>query len=525
MSKRSTYLSLLQEIADNFYYERADFTYQRNFGSEYADHQATSYPTMIRRDLGNQLGSMLRPTTQQWFKMSLMEGDPDIEGERYLEWVTKGMHRQMYSRKSQFSRATKQGDHDFAAFGQCVIQIRPNSYVNRLLYQNWHLKDCAWMENQDGEIDFFVRQWKATARDLVSQFGDKTSQKVRNKLDKEPFTTFRIYHIVCAAEYYSEDAKGKDYFSIYYDIDNDTLLEVVPMWDFEYVIPRWQTVSGSQYAFSPATITALPDARLIQAMTVSLLEAGEKAVNPPMVATHEAVKSDVSIYAGGITWVDAEYDERLGDALRPLTQDYRGLPFGFEMQEDMRIQLTKCFYLDRLRLPVNAPEMTAYEVGQRVQQYIREAMPIFEPMEYEYNGALCDLSFRRMMRMGAFGNPKDNMPKSLSNREIKFDFESPLHDAIEQQKGQKFLEAKALIAEAAALDGSAYASIDVTTALRESLMGIGTPAVWIRSQSELEAVARKREADMVEQNRMDQMQQSSEIAANLSQAKEGLNVV
>jgi hypothetical protein len=30
---------------------------------------------------------------------------------------------------------------------------------------------------------------------------------------------------------------------------------------------------------------------------------------------------------------------------------------------------------------------------------------------------------------------------------------------------------------------------------------------------------------MVEQNRMDQMQQSSEIAANLSQAKEGLNVV
>jgi hypothetical protein len=36
--------------------------------------------------------------------------------------------------------------------------------------------------------------------------------------------------------------------------------------------------------------------------------------------------------------------------------------------------------------------MTAYEVGQRVQEYIRNALPIFEPMEMEYNAALCDES-------------------------------------------------------------------------------------------------------------------------------------
>jgi hypothetical protein len=37
--------------------------------------------------------------------------------------------------------------------------------------------------------------------------------------------------------------------------------------------------------------------------------------------------------------------------------------------------------------------MTAYEVGQRIQEYIRGALPLFEPMEMEYNGALCERTF------------------------------------------------------------------------------------------------------------------------------------
>ena len=50
------------------------------------------------------------------------------------------------------------------------------------------------------------------------------------------------------------------------------------------------------------------------AMTLTLLEAGEKVVNPPLVATEQVVRSDVAIFAGGITWIDAEHDDRLGPA-------------------------------------------------------------------------------------------------------------------------------------------------------------------------------------------------------------------
>jgi len=64
-------------------------------------------------------------------------------------------------------------------------------------------------------------------------------------------------------------------------------------------------------------------------------------------------------------------------------------------------------FLNKLSLPPADREMTAYETGQRIQEYIRNALPLFEPMEMEYNGALCEDTFEALMRVGAFGSPQD----------------------------------------------------------------------------------------------------------------------
>src|SRR5690606_20971459 len=182
-------------------------------------------------------------------------------------------------------------------------------------------------------------------------------------------------------------------------------------------------------------VVALADARLLQAMTGILLEAGEKAVSPPMLGVMGALRSDVNILPGGITWVDQEYDSRLGEVLRPLTQDKTGIPLGMDMAQRTQLMLAEAFLLNKITLPPAGENMTAYEVGQRVQEYIRQAMPLFEPMEPEYNGPLCDRTFSLLLGAGVFGSPFD-MPEELHGAEIQFTFESPLHDAIEREKGQ-----------------------------------------------------------------------------------------
>ena len=45
---RGSLLSLWQNIADNFYPERAEFTLSRTLGEEFADHLSTSYPVLAR---------------------------------------------------------------------------------------------------------------------------------------------------------------------------------------------------------------------------------------------------------------------------------------------------------------------------------------------------------------------------------------------------------------------------------------------------------------------------------------------
>lgn len=517
-SKRSSLLSLWQEVADNFYPERADFTVRRSLGTDFASNLMTSYPVQCRRDLGNQFGVMLRPTARSWFHMGrrFEEKDEPHDIKKWLDYFEKVQRRAMYDPISMFSRATKEGDHDFAAFGQCVLSIEPamtDGVGQHLLYRCWHLRDMAWQENERGQIQSKWRKWSPTAQQACRTF-TKVHQKLSDLCKKTPFDTVNLIHMVVPADMWDGPKIRQPYYSIWYDIDNDFVMEEVGNWTGIYVIPRWQTVSGSQYSYSPATVAALPDARLIQAMTFTLLEAGEKATSPPMIATKDAVRGDVSLYAGGITWVDMEYDERLGDALRPISQDLEGFRFGLQMNQDTRQMINSAFYLNKLSMPERAPEMTAYEVGQRVQEYIRNALPIFEPLEAEYNASVCNMSFDLLMRHGAFGDPR-SWPKELLGADIEFRFESPLHDAIDQQLGHKMLEARALLADAAAADPSALALWDASTALREALNGIGVPASWIRSKEDVERIQIQQAEEAQAQQGLAEMEQASTVAKNL----------
>nr|VUD29884.1 Bacteriophage head to tail connecting protein [Raoultella sp. NCTC 9187] len=100
------------------------------------------------------------------------------------------------------------------------------------------------------------------------------------------------------------------------------------------------------------------------------------------------------------------------------------LPAGLNIRDDVRVMISQAFYLDKLTLP-SSREMTAYETAQRVQEYIRQALPIFAPIEYEYSGDLCEITFSLLMRGEHSDSPHD-IPESLRGQDVQFTFESPL---------------------------------------------------------------------------------------------------
>jgi len=111
-------MSLYQTIAENFYPERSDFTNVRNIGTELADQLVESYPVLVRRDLVDSLSAMLRDG--KWFSISV-NGETDQLGAMWLQWASGQLMDLINNRKANFTRSTKEGDHDFVTFGQTVL--------------------------------------------------------------------------------------------------------------------------------------------------------------------------------------------------------------------------------------------------------------------------------------------------------------------------------------------------------------------------------------------------------------------
>jgi hypothetical protein len=89
----------------------------------------------------------------------------------------------------------------------------------------------------------------------------------------------------------------------------------------------------------------------LQQMTLTMLEAGQKAVDPPLKATAEAIQGGVNTFAGGITWVDAQYDERAGAALERLMDRPGELNWGESLQDRIEKMITEAFFLNVINLP------------------------------------------------------------------------------------------------------------------------------------------------------------------------------
>lgn len=488
--QKAPFDSLCQEIAYNFYSARADFTTKINLGDEFASHLVDSYAELVRRDLANAFASMLRPSNQQWFSASV---DEDLEAQKdvkvYLEYMDKVTSRILYDPETNMRRACTEADNDLAAFGNAVLSIVDNKNRDGLNIRAWHLRDCAWMDDEHGAVAALHRKQKITLVNLQRQFGEKAfPDKWKSQLAKDPLGEVTIRHCaVRSSDYdpYGSKKKfgGMPYVSIFYTEEGHLLAEI-PEPHMPYVIPRWQKVSTSPYAFSPATIIALPNARLIQRMMLTLIEASEKTVDPPLVATHEAIKSEVDLTAGGITWVDREYDERLGEAIRPL-QLGRNIAIGFDLVDTQRKMLAEAFYLSKINLP-QAREKTAYETARLVEEYVRNALPLFEPLEDEYNSAVLDAVVARAMKLGAYG-PADRIPQALRGKDLKFRYTNPLREAMAKRKVVAFQDTTQLLAAAAQIKPDSLAIVDVNTMLRDAVRGTGAPATWFKGEEELAA--------------------------------------
>jgi hypothetical protein len=522
--------SLSQEIAWQFCPDLASFTTKLVLGQDFAIDRMDSSPEQVSRELSNQLSAMLRPTDRDWFKVTTLdeEIDADEANARYLEYIGRTIRQGLYDPRSKFIRATKLADRYYVNFGMAVLSVEEASKTrDHLFFRCFHLKNCAWIENDTHDVDHLHRKETMTARAMLQTFsgaGDSLAPEIKRAAEKEPSKEFDIRVVTMPAAEYDLTSSGQDggrvnrrdhpFIVSYVDAVHGKVIRERPAKEFMYVVPRWNMFADSAYAFSPCSMIALPDARMAQMMNQILLEAGEKAVDPPLVAKAEIVIGEPNLQAGGISWIDMEHDDTLKNALDAihLSPDMK---VGFEMRKDLREVLAKAFFIDKLALPEPSSKMTAYEVGRRLEEHVRNLLPLFEPMQIEYNSRVLDKSYNTLLNMNKFHTDGRNgtppMPAALRAVDVTWAFQSPIQDAMERIMVEYFKGSLELV-QLGMQAGAKASPLNVDKALKDAVRGTGAPASWRMTVDEMAAQAQQIAQQKAEQTQMAAIGQGAQIA-------------
>jgi len=537
-SARENMLVLWQELAEQFYPERADYITERDQGDRFADHLYTTDPVMLRRELGDAF-SWLRNENREWFKQTIPDDrfkkQRDVEA--WFEAQTQVQRRVLYERQSRFKRAMKEGEHDFACIGNAVLSCEERD-GGGLRFLDHHVRDCAWYDNAVGEADTLYRKFDMAARQMVQFFNrrdDYLHESVTRCLEQgqDKDKTFAIMHCMMPArdyEYRTKRRRPKDaaWVSVYLDVANQRCIREAPSFEFRYVVPRWATISGSVYGVSPAAMVALPEARMVQVLARIIQEAGEKSIDPPMLAHESGVRGEVNLQASGLTWISETYAEKAtGEALRPLYLA-KNPGLGVDLFLKSLQSLKEAWYVSKLSLPEHGTR-TAYEVSQLIEEAIRANVPLFEPVETEFHLPVLDLSASILLRAGAFGTPQE-MPDSLrrwlaNGNEFTFEFSNPLKDAIERNKVMQYQGVMGLRSMALEQGVDLSHNYDDDAMARDATRGTGAPASWLRDEKEAAQIAEQKKQQQALQQTAAAIGGGAAVAEQIGKAGQSLGMI
>ena len=507
-SGRAAWLGHWQELAEYFLPRRADFTGERMPGEKRTEKQFDGTPMMAARNLAAAVDGLLKPKDGRWFSVKPADEALARDG-AVREWLQRAEDRlaaALYDPRARFVQYSSEVDLDLVVFGTGVLYVGEQVGQGRLQFRSHHLRNALIGVDEGGNVDTVFLTVKLTAAQAAARYGvENLGEKTRDALEKDDdpdreFTFLRVCMPRAQRDRRLGSAENMPYAAIDIDLDGTHKIGESGFHEFPYVVPRWETSTDEIYGRGPAML-ALPDAKTLNQMGKTLLKAGHKAVDPPILAPSDSFKSAVRIWPGGISYYDAQVLAQSGGRvpIQPLVTA-GNLPLGRDMQNDVREQIWSAFFRNVLNLPQQGPQMTATEVIERRQEFIRVIGPVFGRLEADYTGPLVERAFMILKRAGEFGPA----PEALRGGGVEFEYASPV------TKAHKQVQVGALAKTAADLEPVVKArpnvvdNFDHDRIARDVAVANGLPLDWLAGEDAVEGAREERgRADAAEQGARD----------------------
>lgn len=519
--ERSQLDRIWDEVAETITPERVGFAKAAQAGRR-TNKIFDTQPIVAKRGLVNAIGGMLRPKSSRagtWFDI-VPEDEKLLNDRANKEWIDlaeKKLWAGIYNPKANFIQVTGEVDDDVVAFGSAAGFQGIRSDGSGLLFRGFHMKGVYYLIDGDGSVEGALIVEELTAKQAAQRWGEESLGKATLEILKGPEQDKgRLLSFVQSIRPRHErnprmiDNVNMPIESIVVDVNSEHMVLEEGFEESPLFLPRWDTRSGEKYGRGVGVL-ALPDILTLNQMGKTMLRGLHRAVDPSWLLPSDSMVNAPQLKPGGVSYYDAEAIKKLGLKNPFIQMESRAnIPWGLNAQTATREQIQALFYKNVLNLPIDAPAMTATEVIQRREEFIREIGAVFGRLESDYTGPIIERAFNLMLRNGGFPPP----PEGLQGAKINFRFASPVEKARKQIEEATVMESINKIIE---LEG-----IHPEVGMRVDWDGVGKliaesgdfPASLTLDDAAVDALneQRKRDAEMEQE-----MQTAERVVAGVAQ--------
>lgn len=457
-----------QEIADLVVPTR-NFTFKFEPGEERRNQIFDATASTSAVELAAAMQSLLTNPAIKWFALKAADEDlnavPDVRV--YLEDATNRMLGLFANPASGFATAISETYLDDVAFGTSVLVVRSGPLGVR--FQAQPLPEIYLQTDDEGTFTDLWRLFELPAHEVVANWGDVASDPnnpgrgpskrvmdMANDPKRADHDIEIIHHVFVRDDRdpQRQDGPNKPIGSVYIERDGEQLISERGFDENPYLPARWSKAPGEIYGRSPA-MTLLPDIKTLNAMTRTLLIAGEMATNAPILVPANGIEGPVRTAPGSLIYYRRDVREL------PRRLEHGRVDIGEALVDKMRDGIKRGFFLDLFRLP-ESDRMTATEILERRNQALLTFSPILARQYQEKISPLVIRTFNALRRRRLL--PME--PPVLQGRALDIQYVSPMAMSQRSSELTNFLQFMNTAAPLLNLDPSTAQNLDQDVAFR-----------------------------------------------------------
>jgi hypothetical protein len=429
--------------------------------------------------------------------------------------VTDILFRVRYAPQANYQAQSGECVMDIGAFGTGILFIDDVPGLG-IRYKSLPLAETYLAEDGHGIIDTLHRKFELTVHQAASLFGfDALPERMRTAYEHDKGARFPFLHCVkpnrdCASG--KLDAHGMPFYSAYISLEDREVVSEGGYRVFPFATPRFETGPNETYGRSPA-MKVLPTIKTLNEMKKTIIRAGQKVVDPPVMLTDDGSLQAFSLRPNALNfgYIDANG--------RPMALPFetRGqVQIGMEMMNAEREVINDAFFVTLFRILVQEPTITATEAMLRAQEKGQLLAPTMGRIQTELLGP----QIARELDILAHTGSLPPMPPELKEAggHVKIEYQSPLNLAQRASTGMGIMNTMQAVAPLAQLDPRVPMLFDAVAMARELADINGVPAHAMHSDEEIAAL-------QGQQQKAQQMQQllaaapvAASAAKNFAQA-------